>query len=535
MSAATLSGSAEPPVPATGPAAPRASGNADLSAWLAVIAGAIGALMATLDISIVNSALPTIQGEIGASSSEGTWIATSYLVAEIIVIPLTSWLERVFGLRRFLLIAAALFTGFSIICGLSNSLPMMIAGRVGQGFTGGAMIPTGMTIIATRLPRHQQPMGTALFGSTLILGPVLGPLAGGWLTENFSWHYAFFINIPICAILVTFLLVGLKSTAMHLDELIHADWLGILGLALGLGGLTIVLEEGNREQWFESSLIWQLSIVTALGFALITAGQFLARQPVVKLALLRNRAFAAVFVLGLLVGAVLYGTSYVIPQFLAGIAGYNALQSGQIVFLSGIPAMMMMPLFPLLVTRFDLRAVVATGMLVMATSCWLDTGLTANSDGSDFVVSQLLRGLGQALSMLFLNQAAIASVAAEDAGQASGLFNAARNLGGSISLALLATLQERRLDFHRWTLHEGLPANDPAIQNWVSSQTQTYGGGPEGLGAALHSIDMSVTRDALVLAFSDEFNALFVAILLVVPLVLLLRPLPKGHHQMAMH
>ena len=516
-------------------AAPRRAGNADLTAWLAVVAGAVGALMATLDISIVNSALPTIQGEIGASSTEGTWIATAYLVAEIIIIPLTGWLERVFGLRRFLLIASILFTIFSVVCGLSQNLTMMIVGRIGQGFTGGAMIPTGMTIIATRLPRHQQPVGTALFGSTLILGPVLGPLAGGWLTENFSWHYAFFINVPICILLMVFLLVGLKHQAMKLEELVQADWLGILGMALGLGGLTVVLEEGNREQWFESSLIWQLSAVALLGFVLIGVGQVTARRPVVKLALLRNRAFAAVFVLGLMIGAVLYGTSYVIPQFLAAIAGYNAYQSGFVVFLSGIPAAMMMPLFPLLVTRFDLRAVVATGMLCMAASCWLDTSLTALSDGSDFTYSQLLRGLGQALSMLFLNQAAIASVRPEEAGDAAGLFNAARNLGGSIALALLATVQERRLEFHRWTLHSTLQSSDPAVQDWVNAQATSLGGGPEGMAGAIRNIDLSVMRDAMVMAFSDEFTLLVVAILALVPLVLLLRPLPKGHHQMAMH
>ncbi len=220
--------------------------NADITAWLAVVAGAIGALMATLDISIVNSSLPTIQGEIGASSTEGTWIATSYLVSEIVIIPLTAWLERVFGLRRFLLIMASLFMGFSMACGFSSNLTEMIIGRVGQGFTGGAMIPTGMTIIATRLPRHQQPIGTALFGSTLIMGPVFGPLVGGWLTENYSWHYAFFINLPVCAILMTFLIVGLKHQPMKLDELKQADWMGILGMAAGLGGLTVVLEEGNR-------------------------------------------------------------------------------------------------------------------------------------------------------------------------------------------------------------------------------------------------------------------------------------------------
>lgn len=510
-------------------------GNADLTAWLAVVAGAIGALMATLDISIVNSALPTIQGEIGASSTEGTWIATSYLVAEIVIIPLTAWLERVFGLKRFLLIASVLFTAFSVVCGISTSLTMMIIGRVGQGFTGGAMIPTGMTIIATRLPRHQQPVGTALFGSTLILGPVLGPLAGGWLTENFSWHYAFFINIPICIVLMVFLMVGLKNSAMRLDELFQADWMGIAGMALGLGGLTVVLEEGNREQWFQSDLIWKLSGVTAVGFVLIALGQLYARRPVVKLALLRNRAFAAVFVLGLLIGSVLYGTAYVIPQFLASIAGYNAYQSGQIVFLSGIPAAMMMPLFPLLVKKFDLRYVVLTGMLVMATSCWLDTTLTINSDGSDFVESQLLRGLGQALSMLFLNQAAIASVKPDEAGDASGLFNAARNLGGSIALALLATLQERREEYHRWSIHEALPANSPSVQDWVSSQAASFGGGPEGIGAALRSIDGTVLKQAMVMAYSDEFIALMVGITLVLPLVFLLRPLPKGHHNMAMH
>ena len=507
--------------------------NADITAWLAVIAGAIGALMATLDISIVNSSLPTIQGEIGASATEGTWIATAYLVSEIIIIPLTAWLERVFGLRRFLLVMAALFTMFSIVCGFSTTLTMMIIGRVGQGFTGGAMIPTGMTIIATRLPRHQQPLGTALFGSTLILGPVFGPLLGGWLTENTSWHYAFFINVPVCAILMTFLIVGLKPQPMKLEELRQADWLGIAGMACGLGGLTVVLEEGNREQWFESTLIWQLTGVTLAGFVLIALGQIFARRPVVKLALLKNRAFAAVFVLGLLIGAVLYGTSYVIPQFLASIAGYNAQQAGAIVFISGIPAGLMMPLFPLLVARIDLRYAVIFGMLLMAGSCWADTTLTAQSDGSDFYLSQFLRGLGQAFSMLFLNQAAIASVKPNEAGDASGLFNAARNLGGSIALAMLATVQDRRMEFHHWTLHSTLAANDTAVQDRVASLST--GPGYDGTLAAIRSIDNSVLRDALVMSFTDEFVLLAGAILMVLPLVLLLRPLPRGAHKIAMH
>lgn len=516
------------------PAATRPE-KADMTAWLGVAAGAIGSLMATLDISIVNASLPTIQGEIGASASEGTWIATAYLVSEIIIIPLTGWLERVFGLRRFLLTAAILFTAFSVVCGLSTSLTMMILGRIGQGFTGGAMIPTALTIIATRLPPRQQPIGTALFGSTVIMGPVMGPLVGGWLTENFSWHYAFFVNVPIGMILVVLLLVGLPKGRMKLDELVNADWLGVIGMVLGLGGLTVVLEEGHREQWFESAVIWQLTAVTLLGFVMIGAGQLYARRPVVKLALLRNRAFAAVFGLSLVLGAVMFGTAYVIPQFLAAIADYNAMQSGKVVFLSGIPALMMMPLFPLLIARVDLRLIVGTGVLLLAAGCYLDVALTAQSRGDDFVMTQLLRGLGTVFCMMFLNQAAISSVSMDEAGDAAGLFNAGRNLGGSIGLAMLATVQDERWEFHRWTIHSTLGANDVGVQDWVSQQVMGSGGGPDAVAMAMRSLDGMVMRDALVMAFNDDFMVLTIALLVVAPLVLLLRPLPKGYHAKASH
>lgn len=517
------------------PREPAQPEKANVAAWLGVAAGAIGSLMATLDISIVNASLPTIQGEIGASASEGTWLATSYLVAEIIIIPLTGWLARVFGLRQFLIFAATFFTFFSVVCGLSTSLTMMIVGRVGQGLTGGAMIPTALTIIATRLPKSQQPIGTAIFGLTAIMGPVLGPLVGGWLTENFSWHYAFFINVPIGAILMALLLLGLPKSRMHLDELVNADWLGVLGMVLGLGGLTVVLEEGHREQWFESGTIWRLSALTLLGFVMIGIGQVYAKRPVVKLALLRNRAFASVFLLGTVLGGSMYGTAYVIPQFLAGIANYNAMQAGLIVFLTGVPAMMMMPFFPILLARVDLRVIVATGMILLATSCYIDIELTAESRGGDFVVSQLLRGLGTVFCMMFLNQAAISSVSIEDAGDGAGLFNAGRNLGGSVGLALLATLQDGRMEYHRWTIHSALSANDGAVQGWVNQQTMAFGGGPEGTETAMRMLDGMVTRDALVMAFGDDFMALTIAILLVTPLVLFLRPLPEGYNPKVSH
>ena len=530
-----MSGAAPAATAGITPAPAPAEERADVTAWLGVAAGALGSLMATLDISIVNASLPTIQGEIGASTSEGTWVSTSYLVAEIIIIPLTGWLERVFGLKRFLLVAAVLFTGFSMVCGLADNLTQMIIGRVGQGFTGGAMIPTAMTIIATRLPKRQQPIGTAMFGATVILGPVLGPVVGGWLTENFSWHYAFFVNVPVCAALIALLLIGLPDQKARWDELRGADWLGILGMSLGLGALTVVLEEGHREQWFDSLYIITLSAVAVAGFVLLAIGQLTARKPVIKLALLRNRAFAAVILMITVMGASLYGVSYIIPQFLAGIAGYNALQAGQVVFLSGVPAMMMMPLVPLLIRRIDVRIAVGAGLALLAASCVLDTTLTAQSDGSDFVASQLLRGLGQVMTMMFLNQAAIASVSAEEAGDAAGLYNAARNLGGSVGLALLATLQDERWEFHRWTLHSMLPVNSDTLQTYLAGQAALFGGGDEGMAAALRMLDATVTRDALVMAFSDNFIALAVTIACVTPLILFLKPLKRGAPSMAMH
>ncbi|MGN6377055.1 MAG: MDR family MFS transporter [Sphingomonas sp.] len=512
MSSAAASGAAARPA------------RADTAAWLAVAAGSLGALMATLDISIVNSALPTIQGAIGASGTEGTWIATAYLVAEIVIIPLSAWLERLLGLRTFLLIAVVLFTAFSMVCGLSTNLTMMIIGRAGQGFTGGALIPTAMTIIATRLPPTQQPIGNALFGVTAIAGPVVGPLVGGWLTESYSWHYIFFLNLPVCAVLVVLLMVGMPHQRAHLGDLLKADWLGVAGLALGLGGLTVVLEEGQREQWFSSPMIIQISLVSLVGFILLFAGQFVAERPVIKLRLLLDRQFGSVALMAVALGMVLYGTAYVIPQFLATVADYNALQSGKVVMLSGIPSLLMMPFTPILTRRLDVRIAVALGLFLMAASCFIDTDLTAQSTGGAFTYSQLLRGVGSILGFLFLNQAAIASVTPEDAGDASGLFNAARNIGGSLVLAGIATVQQQRIWLHSRRLEETLNANAVNIQDYIASLAQQFGSRTAGIA----TIAQTVQREAFVMTYNDIFWMLSVGIVIIIPLVLFLRPLPKN-------
>ncbi len=496
-------------------APPPGAEKADAGAWLAVAAGTIGALMATLDTSIVNSALPTIQGEIGASGAEGTWISTAYLVAEIVMIPLAGWLERIFGLRSFLLIATTAFTLFSMWCGIAQDLPHMVIGRIGQGFFGGAMIPTALTIVGTRLPPAQRPLGIALFGMTAVLGPVLGPVLGGWLTENVSWHYAFFMNLPIGIGLIALVTIGLPGRKAKFEEFLSADVPGIAGLVLGLGGLTVVLEEGQRERWFESSMICELSVVSVFGIGLLILGQFVSKKPVIQLKILLTRAFGGVFVMSLMVGAALYGILYIIPQFLTAVSGYNAQQSGEIAAISGIPTIMLLAVFPILVRVIDIRIAVAFGFILYGVSCFMDIHLSPDAAGPQFIHSQIIRGIAQFFAMLFLNQAATSAVAQDLVEDASGLFNAARNLGGSFGLAMVATLQDQRQTFHEGRIAESLPANSLVVQTATHTQ-------------ALAKLHQDIVSQATVMTYSDLYWVFGVGMFALIPLVLLLKPLPKG-------
>jgi DHA2 family multidrug resistance protein len=369
-----------------------------------------------------------------------------------------------------------------------------------------------------------------MFGATAILGPVVGPLIGGWLTEHLSWHYAFFLNVPVCAGLIVLLLVGLKQQDAHIDELLGADWFGIVGLAGFLGGLTVVLEEGQREQWFASPMIDWLSVLSLAGFILLMIGQLTAPRPVIQLRLLIDRQFGSVVVMGMVIGMVIYGTSYVIPQFLVAIADYNALQSGVIVSLSGIPALTLMALVPFLIRRIDIRIAVGFGLALLAYSAFMETHLSSQSSGAEFVPSQLLRGVGTIFAMLFLNQAAIQSVTPDHASDAAGLFNAARNLGGSLALAAISVVQDQRLWLHSRRLEESLRANDAGVQNYLAAQAQALGGAPQ----ALRALSGTLQKEALTMTYIDLFWLLSVSICCVIPLVLFLRPLSQNSH-VAMH
>jgi MFS transporter, DHA2 family, multidrug resistance protein len=500
--------------------------HASLNDWLAVIAGSLGALVATLDISIVNSALPQIQGEVGATGTEGTWIATGYLVSEVVMIPLSAWLGRILGMRALLLSCAVMFTAFSVLCGLSGSLALLIAGRVGQGFFGGALIPTAQTIVRTRLPARQVPIGMTIFGLIVLLGPLLGPVAGGWLTENWTWRWCFFINIPVAITLGFLVLTAFPREHFNMAEVAGADWLGIAGLTVGLGSLTIVLEEGQREQWFDSDLIVALTITTVVGLSALAIAQMTSKKPVIKLRLLKNRGYAGVVFIIVSVGVVLYDIIFVLPQFLGGISHYNALQSGLILALSALPAIMIMPVMPRLLGRGNIRVLVACGILSFAGSCFLDIHLTAQAGGGDFIASQLLRGFGQMFAFMPLNQASVGSVSREDTADAAGLYNMARNLGGSIGLALLGVFIDRRTELHADMIRQSVTANSTLLQERLASQAAFFAARGGDLAAgnqqAIGQLAGQIHQQALVMTYSDCFWVLGVGLIILLPTILLL-------------
>ncbi len=516
---------------ATAVAASAPPERADLAAWIAVFAASLGSFMATLDISIVNASLPTIQGEIGATGTEATWVGTSYLVAESIAIPLAAWLTRMLGLRKLMLIAIILFTAFSVMCGFAPNLPVMVIGRTMQGLTGGLMMPTAMTIIIDRMPRAQQPIGFAVFALTTITGPLIGPALGGWMTETISWHYGFFINVPVGALLLVLLMIGLPKQSGRLEGLREADWLGVAGMAIGLGCLTVVLEEGQRELWFESREIVWLSVVSAAGFILLAIGQFTASSPVLRLALLGDWRFAVTIALTATVGMSFYTTSFIVPQFLAAIASYNSYGSGLVLLVGGIPPMIMVPLGPLMIKTLDTRFAVGLGIVMMALASWLDSSVSPEAGAAAFIVTQLLRGAGICLTITFLAQLSLMIAPPQYVADASGLTNAFRNLGGSFALAGVATVQDQRYWHHARRLEETVGANSSVVSDFVGGIAQMAGGTAEGFQLMVATIE----RQALVMTFNDLFWILGTSTIAVLPLVLLLPQFPKFDELQPVH
>jgi DHA2 family multidrug resistance protein len=503
--------------------------------WVAVIGATLGAFMAVLNIQIVNASLADIQGAIGAGIDDGGWISTSYLIAEIVVIPLSGWLAQVFSVRRYLLTNALLFLALSVACAFAQDLPQMIALRAIQGFTGGVLIPMAFTLIITLLPKAKQPIGLALFALSATFAPAIGPTIGGYLTENFGWQYIFYVNLVPGAVMIGMLYVSLDARPMKLSLLAQGDWLGIITMAIGLSALQTVLEEGNKDDWFGSPFIVRLSVISAVALAAFLWIELTAERPLLNLRLLFRRNFGFGILANFLLGIALYGSVYVLPVYLSRIQGYNAEQIGMVLAWTGLPQLLLIPLVPKLMQRFDPRLLIGTGFALFAASNFMNVFMTADYATDQLFWPNVVRALGQALVMAPLSAVATSGIEAENAGSASGLFNMMRNLGGAVGIAVLQTFLTKREQFHSNVLTQSVSLLEQATRDRIAQLTQYFVkhgiiDRTEASHRALVAIGHVVQQQAYILAFSDTFYLLGAGLIVALAATLLLK---KPNHMSA--
>ncbi|MFK4721501.1 MDR family MFS transporter [Bradyrhizobium niftali] len=517
-SAATL------PAPAAAPTTPAVSAKT----WIAVIGATLGAFMAVLNIQIVNASLADIQGAIGAGIDDGGWISTSYLIAEIVVIPLSGWLAQVFSIRIYLLTNAILFLALSAACALAQDLPQMIVLRAVQGFTGGVLIPMAFTLIITLLPRGKQPVGLALFALSATFAPAIGPTIGGYLTENFGWQYIFYVNLVPGAIMVGMLWYALEAKPMQLALLREGDWAGIITMAIGLSALQTVLEEGNKDDWLGSPFIVKLSVIAAVALAAFLIIELTVKKPLLNLRLLVRRNFGFGMLANFLLGIALYGSVFILPQYLARIQGYNAEQIGMVLAWTGLPQLVLIPLVPRLMQRFDARIIIGVGFVLFAASNFMNIDMTNDYAADQLLWPNVVRAIGQALVMAPLSAVATAGIEAENAGSASGLFNMMRNLGGAVGIALLQTLLTKREQYHSNVLMQSVSVFEQATRTRLEQLTQYFiNHGVLDRADAAHrayvAIGHTVQKQAYIFAFSDTFYLLGMALIVALIAVFFLK------------
>ncbi len=514
--------------PRTNPAATAVSAKT----WLAVCGATLGAFMAVLNIQIVNASLADIQGAIGAGIDDGGWISTSYLIAEIIVIPLSGWLVRVFSIRIYLLTNATLFLVFSAACALAQNLPQMIAVRALQGFTGGVLIPMAFTLIITLLPKARQPVGLALFAVSATFAPAIGPTIGGYLTENWGWQYIFYVNLVPGIVMIGMLWFSLEAKPMQLSLLCQGDWPGVITMAIGLSALQTMLEEGNKDDWFGSPFIVRLSVIAVVALAAFLWIELSSTKPLLNLRLLGRRNFGLGILANFLMGIALYGSVFILPQYLARIQGYNSEQIGMVLAWTGLPQLVLIPLVPRLMKRFDARLVIGAGFALFAASNFMNVFMTPDYGSDQLFWPNVVRAIGQALAFAPLSAVATAGIEAENAGSASGLFNMMRNLGGAVGIAMLQTFLTKREQFHSNVLNQSVSLLEQATRTRIDQLTQYFlnhgiADRTEASHEAVVAIGHIVQKQAFILAFSDTFYLIGAALIVALMAALLLKK--PGH------
>jgi len=514
MTTATAIGAAVPTAPAD--AVP-------LRHILAFVAMVFGMFMAILDIQIVSASLAEIQAGLSASADEITWVQTSYLIAEVISIPLSGFLSRAFSTRYLFTVSAIGFTAMSVMCATATSINEMIFYRALQGFLGGGMIPTVFATSFIIFPPRMRSITSPLIGLVATLAPTIGPTVGGYLTDLFSWHWLFLVNVGpgLLVIVSVWLLVDFDEPDFSLLK--NFDWAGLISMAGFLGALEYVLEEGPSKDWLESDPVAICMAVSALSAVVFFWRALTAKQPIVDLSAFSDRNFWSGSLFSFALGVGLYGLTYIYPVYLGRVRGFSALQIGETMFLTGVCMFLTAPISGRLMTKVDPRLQMAIGFLGFALGTWQAHYVTKDWQFAELVIPQVLRGVCLMLIMIPITTISLGTLPPERIKNASGLFNLTRNLGGAFGLALINTILNKRLDLHLARLHEQVAWGRTYADETLANMTRAYAAlGSDASAAATKKLAALVRREATVLAMSDVFVALtvlFLGCLLLMPLL----------------
>ncbi|MEX6506993.1 DHA2 family efflux MFS transporter permease subunit [Jiella sp. M17.18] len=476
---------------------------------VAFIAMVFGMFMAILDIQIVSASLSEIQAGLSASKDEIAWVQTAYLVAEVVMIPLSGFLGRMLSTRVLFTLAAAGFTASSAMCATATNIDQMIVYRAIQGFIGGGMIPSVFAAAFTIFPPSKRPIVSPMIGLVATLAPTIGPTVGGYLSHAFSWHWLFLVNVPpgIIVAIAVWNLVDFDQPNLKLFDAF--DWWGLAGLAAFLGSLEYVLEEGPLNDWFEDRTILTFAVITAVGAVVFLWRAFTAKEPIVDLSAFGNRNFAVGCLFSFVLGIGLYGLTYLYPIYLGRIRGYDSLMIGETMFISGLTMFFMAPISGMLSGKMDLRLMLAIGFFSFGLGTYLMSGLTHDWDFWELFIPQILRGIGLMMAMIPINNVALGTLSPQKMKGGSGLFNLTRNLGGAVGLAIINTMLNERNTLHYQRIAEHVRWGREVVDERMNSMVQMFQShGLDGNSAALFQMKNIVAREASVMSFADVFTAL---------------------------
>jgi DHA2 family multidrug resistance protein len=501
--------------------------------WLIAAVVGVAAFMEILDIAIANVSLPHIAGSLSASQDESTWILTAYLVSNAIVQPISGWFAQLVGRRRLFLASIACFTIASLLCGIAPSLGWLVAFRVFQGAAGGGLQPLSQSILADSFPPAERAMAFATYGAAVVFAPAVGPVLGGWITDNFSWHWIFLLNVPVGA-----LLIGIAATLVHdspfytatrkarLASGFRIDVVGIGLLAIGLGCLQIMLDRGQENGWFASDFILTLGVLAAGGLIVLVLWEPFQRYPIVDLTLFKNANFSIANLMMFVVGFVLYGSTLLIPQFVQQIFGYTATLAGLVLSPGGFVVVVTMPVVGFLSARVDTRWLVAAGLLPVALSMFYLSGIDLNTSFNQLMLTRIIQDLGLAFILIPITSIAYVGVPADKTDQVSSLVNLARNIGGSVGISLVTSWLARRGQYHHAVLAEHITPYSTQYQSLLHTMTQHFMHLGASLSAARDQAQAAVAgmlgRQAQLLSYIDDYWILGAIIAGLIPLTLLI-------------